>query len=305
MEPFDLATPGVFVSARVDPDEVEDGRGLRCEMKTYEARYNSAGVRTTLQAGIKRVEKEPRERNHDSAFVLTRYYTKDKELDYTELEVRSPHIRAALRAVIKEYPGLTFDTGKIIIRDEPKCLFHYRNELRAYGVRLDDQVAVEHLVFILNYMYKTLENEISSYYAFMESPSIAPGIEHKNLWMAFRPSDLIYTKIDGTEKVVLLKSTSKSRDFWRLHTEEIQYNGTNYGRRCVIIAIPYYDGYKSLEELNACPLQHHQRKDAITNSLIARGKKISQLTRYPPSILRGACKHAITISVKYYCGRGG
>ena len=273
MDQFDLSTPGAFASARLDPNETEDTGGLKCELKTYEARYNSAGVRTILQAGTKRVEKKPRERDHDSALVLATYYKVDGVVDYTELEVRSPHIRAALRAVIKEYPGMAFDTGKIVIRNEPRCLFHYRNELREYGLTLDDQVAVKHLVFLLNYMYRSLESEISSYYTFMESPSIAPGVEYKNLWMAFRPGDFIYTKLDDTEKVLRLKSTSKSYFSWMLIAEEIQYNGTDFGYYSVSLRIYEYDGYKPLESLRAYPLQHHKRKEAITNSLITRGKK--------------------------------
>lgn len=273
MESFDLATPSVFASARVDPDELEDIGGLKCEMKTFEARYNSAGVRNTLQAGVSRVEKKPTERAHDSALVLTRYYRKNKEVEYTELEVRSPHIRAALRTVIKEYPGISFDTGKIIIRNELKCVFHYRSELREYGLTLDNQVAVQHLVFLLNYMYRSLETQISSYYTFMESPNIAPGIECKNLWMAFRPGDLIYTKIDNTERVVRLESMSVSLCGWNIHTKEIQYNGTDYGRRELMVRIRNYDGYKPLEELSAYPLQYHTRKEAITNALMTRGKR--------------------------------
>jgi hypothetical protein len=106
---------------------------------------------------VRRVEKKLKERAHDSALVLTRYYRRNKELEYTELEVRSPYIRAAFRTVIKEYPGMSFGTGKIIIIDELKCVFYYRYELREYGFTLDNQVAVEHLVFLLNYMYRSLE----------------------------------------------------------------------------------------------------------------------------------------------------
>jgi hypothetical protein len=287
MEPMNLSTPGVFANARVDPDELEDPGGLKCELITYEARYNSVGDRITLQAGTRRVEKKVKERNHNSAFVLTRYYRRDKELDYTELQVRSPHVRAALRAVVKTYPGLSFDTGKIIIRDEPKCLFHYRNELREYGVTLDDQVAVEHLVFILNYMYRTLESEIASYYTFMESPSITPGIEYKNLWMAFRPGDFIYAKVNGSEKIVRLKSTSRAWFRCVLTAEEIQYDGADFGYRNTSLSISEYTGYKPLESLSAYPLQYHPHKEAITKSLIARGKKFIGLRGIQPRFYEG------------------
>lgn len=276
MEAFDLSTPGVFAAARADPDDTEDTGGMRCEIKTYEARYSSNDQRIPLQAGIKRVQKPLKERDNDSSLILTKYYTRGKELDYTELQVKSPHMRTALRTVIKEYPGMTFDTGKIIIRDEPKCLFHYRNEIREYGMDLD-QVAVEHLIFLLNYMYRALESEISHYYMFMESPTIAPGIGWENLWMAFRPNDLIYSKKDNLERVVRLKRTSMEIDYWGLTVEEIQYNGTDYGRHRITLRIWRYDGYKPLTHLNAYPLQYHDDKDTVTNSLISRGKKFISL----------------------------
>lgn len=276
MDLFNIAEPAGSANARENADEVEDTAGLSCEMKTYVARdWATGGIQTTLEGAIQRFGYKPKEKDHDSAFVLTKHYFRDNKVaSHTQLEVRSPHVRAALRAVIKEYPGVTFDKARIIMRDETRCLFHYRNELREYGLRLDDGVAVQHLVFILNYMYKSLESEISSYYTFMESPSVAPGIDSKHLWMAFRPGDLIYTKMDGVDKIVRLKSTSGGRGHsLLLQAEDIQYNGTDYGRCKVELYINGYMGYKPLEELRSCPLQYMQCKDAITASLITRGRK--------------------------------
>lgn len=276
MDLFNIAEPGGSANARRNADEVEDTAGLSCEMKTYATKdWGTGGTQTTLEGGFQKTAYKPKEKDHDSAFVLTKYYFRDRKVaSHTQLEVRSPHVRAALRAVIKKYPGVTFDKAKIIMRNETRCLFHYRNELREYGLRLDDHVAVEHLVFILNYMYKSLESEISSYYNFMESQSVAPGIDSKHLWMAFRPGDLIYTKMDSVDKIVRLKSTRDGGGYGlMLHVEDIQYNGTAYGRCPMNLYINDYRGYKPLEELQSCPLQYMQRKDAITASLITRGRK--------------------------------
>jgi len=130
---------------------------------------------------MRKTELKLKEEDHESALVLARYYRLDRRLKYTDVEVKSPYMKAALRTIIKEYPGLTFNTGKIILCDEPRCIFHYRNELREYGINLQDPLAAQHLLFMLNYMYDTLSSEISSYYAFMESQSIAPGIEYDHL----------------------------------------------------------------------------------------------------------------------------
>ncbi|KAF2245853.1 hypothetical protein BU26DRAFT_577252 [Trematosphaeria pertusa] len=203
---MDFATPQVFANAKDEPDDADPRIGQKLEIKMCEARYNSDSTRIALHAGTKRKAWAPAEVNQESALLVTRYYGRLGELEYTEMEVRSPYIRAALRAVIKEYPGLTFDTGKILIRDELRCIFHYREELRDYGLRLSDQTAAQHLIFFLNYMYNSLTREISSFYTFMESPTAAPGIEHEFLWMAFKPGSFILHSRKGIQRILRFSS---------------------------------------------------------------------------------------------------
>jgi len=186
-------------------------------------------------------------------------------------------MKAALRTVIKEYPGLTFNTGKIILHDQPRCIFHYRNELREYGINPQDPLAAQHLLFMLNYMDNTLSSEISSYYAFMESQSIAPGIEYDHLWMAFRPGDLIYTLEDGIHRALKLKSMERCWGRWVLETEKIANDGTSFGYAEEEITIGWYDGYKPLKQLCAFPLRYHSQMEDISQALRARGKKYCKL----------------------------
>jgi hypothetical protein len=183
-------------------DHEEDTVGLTCELKTFEGRYNSKGERVVLDVGSRWRLEPPRDRANDSALVLTRFYDKEKELEYTELEIRSPYIKTALMEVVPEYRHINLRTTKIVLRDHPTCLFHYRKELQAYGSTLQDQEAVKHLVFALSYMYKSLQSEIYSYYNLVESSSISPSIDFLNLWMVFRPGDYIYSKSADVERVL-------------------------------------------------------------------------------------------------------
>jgi hypothetical protein len=151
-----------------------------------------------------------------------RYYDRDRELEFTQMEVRSPYIRAALRAVIKEYPGLTFETGKILIRNEPRCVFHYREELRDYGLRLVDQTTAQHPILFLNYMYHSRSCEISSYYTFMESPTVAPDIEHAFLWMAFKPGCFLFQSSRGIQSIVHYRTMTRDRPgAWEVEDESL------------------------------------------------------------------------------------
>lgn len=279
---MDFATPQVFANARDEPNN-DPNRGQKLEIKTYESRYNSQGNPILLSTGTNKgnwTRAEPEEHTH-SALLVTRFYDKNKELEYTEMEVRSPYIRAALRSVIKTYPGLTFDTGKILIRNEPRCIFHYRNELRDYGMRLEDQTAAQHLVFFLNYMYSSLRRETSSYYTFMESPAVVPGIEHEFLWMAFKPGCLLLHTQDGVHKILRLVSMSYVHfRGWRLDMEKIAYDGEVFGRVSECAYIRWYDGYRPLQELKVYPLQFHPHADEIRQALTARGREYVRLKEY-------------------------
>jgi hypothetical protein len=281
---MDFATPSIFTNARTDPDEETDPtRGQRLDIRVYEARYNSQNVRVTLRVGRRPGYNpwEQTEQDQESALGLTRYYNRDRELEYTEMEVRSPYLRRALREVVKKYPGLAFDTGKVIIRDEPRCLFHFRNELREYGTQLVDETAAAHLVFLLNYMYNSLMREMTSFYTFMEpeSPTAAPGIEFDFLWMAFKPEDLVFREVNGIHRIYRFKSMERHYrpPGWQLRCVSIAYDGDTFGSAITYISIAPYDGYKPLTELRAFPLQYHSSKVDIYQRSIARGHKYASM----------------------------
>jgi hypothetical protein len=259
--------------------------GLKCELKTYEARFNSKGERVVLNSGMRKVLEPPPNRDFDSALVLTKFYDKEKQLEYTELNIRSPHIKTALRTVIPEYPGMNLKTQKIVIRDLPKCLFHYRKELQAYGNTLQDPIAVQHLVFALQYMFKTMQSDMYSYYNFMESNSIAPGLDFLNLWMAFRPGEFVYTKSGDVERVLRFDHMSRcsciipwcSDSKWTIKADYIDYDGTDFGFDYEYFFIRPYNDYKALKDLKIYPLEYHPNKDAIVEAMVTRGKKFVAL----------------------------
>ncbi len=287
MTALEFPSPHAFVG--VPEDDGGPDPGLDCELKTYEVRYNSRGEQVDLQ-----VEKRqdfhpvPRDRDHESAMVLKRIYTKEGELTDTELHIKSPHIQTALRTVIIDYPGINTLTKPIIIRDTPKCIFHYRKEIEAYGATLENPVALQHIIFLLRYMYRTLQHEMIAYYSFMESPHLAPSLDFPNLWMAFRPGDYIYTK-SPCDRVLRLRFMSGDKYWpkrarsgsvygsWTLTAEEVNYDGTNFGYVTEAFYICSYEGYRNLQELAVFPLNYHPDKDDIMKKLVARGQKFVRL----------------------------
>lgn len=258
--------------------------GLVCELRKFDCRYNSEGDRILLQVGTRDEDDwNDEERAHDAALVLTRYFDDERELDRTELEVRSPYIKKGLQRTIAEYPGIDFQSRFVVIRDQPKCIFHYRKELDAYIRTLQDPVAVRHLVFALRYMQHALRPQIATFRNLMESPSSEPSLDFPNLWMIFRPGDLVcHRSRDEIDIVSRFKSMNmpctchnpQCQDhFWNLTTASVSFDGSNFGYATNELHIHRYEGYMRPDQLFVFPLEYHSRKQEIAQDLKERGER--------------------------------
>ncbi len=267
-----------------ETDDLEQPAGLNCEIKTYESRYDSRDRRIVLEVGTRSVDVH-NNKDHDTAFVLTRIYDKYRELENTQLEIRSPFVKKALQEVVVRYPGIDFHAKIVVILGPPRCIFHYRKELQAYGASLRDETAAKHLSFLLEHMYKIFETEILTWKNFMESPIIPPRMDFAGLWMVFRPDSEIYTRNNDIERVLRLKEITRCecsnpycpKSSWKIVAQELSFNGEEYGYIVHNFAIRKYDGFICLEQLKVYPLQYHSDKDLIMKKLIARGKKFASL----------------------------
>lgn len=265
----------------------EEPAGLNCELLTYESRYNTRGERVLLQVGTRSLDTD-KTRDHDSAFVLTRIYDQYRELENTKLEIRSPFVKQALQDVIVRYPGIDFHAKIVTILGPPRCIFHYREELQAYGAALEDETAARHLIFLLEHMYRVFEAEIfimSNWNNSTESSTTPPRMDFTGLWMAYRPGCPVYTRTNGIDRVLRLKSMSRCecdnpfcfKSSWTIVAQEISFDGDEYGYIQSKYYISKYDGFIGLEKLKVYPLQYHSNRTAITKMLIERGKKFMSL----------------------------
>ena len=249
-----------------------------CELHTYDSRLNAKGEPLYLFSGWKRdgvPKKAKHSRDGKAAMVLVRTFYPNGELKSSSLEIHSPHIKKALKEVVKTYPGISLNgTNHIIMGDDLHCLFHYRKELQAYANSLAATApeAKEHVLFCLRYAYKTLHKQCLAYKSTMLGTVTRPGLEWDKLWMAFRPGDYIYSKRDGDEKAYRLLTIAGGYG-WSLHLEGIAYNGREFGHVRHFAYIGHYDGYKALTDLAYFPLRYHPQLDRVKRDLISRGKQ--------------------------------
>lgn len=267
-----------------------DGEGEDCELHVYEERFDTRGQKTLLRVGTKTNLNVAEDKSPRACLVVIRRYSYLKELVQTSLEVRSPYVRKALRDVVKAYPGVAMNsTGRIVIHDEPRCLFHYQDEVRAY-VRTYGHTEMErHVELCLQYMTITLRKEVSIYDETVEKAPKNAGLEHQDLWMAYKPGAILYEIIDG--KVALSRLLSmefregklhnrernNQEDFWELDTKVIRCQGSAFQYCSRIATIYKYEGSKPFTELHIFPLNYHVDHQRIRDDLISRGRKFTSL----------------------------
>ena len=277
------AKAAAIVFAGLEESDPHEDEGQKCELHTYERRFNTRGEPILLQSGCKTELRGERESSVEAALVLTRFYDISRNLESTRLNINSPHIKAALREVVQSYPGVNIESSApISIFGEPQCLFHYRRELEAHASMLKDQRAKEHVTFCLQFMTTFLRKEILSYQTFMQDKDTLPGLEFQSLWMAFKPGALLYQEVNSVDVICRLRRMYKSKPldplaFWQLETEVLMCTGKTLDFIYHHVEISHYDDYKPLNELKIFPLEYHHRQESIKASILRRGKKYVSL----------------------------
>ena len=249
--------------AGLDESDTYKDEGQKCELHTYERRFNTRGEAILLQSGCKTELGGVMESSIEAALVLTRFYDISRKLETTQLKIKSPYIKAALREVVRSYPEVNINSsGDISIFGEPRCLFHYHSELEAHASMLQDHIAKDHVTFCLQYMAKSLRREILSYQNTMKDKDVIPGLEFQNLWMAFKPGALLYQKDNNVDVICRFKKMGERKydnlpPFWRVMTEVLMCEGKQLVYKYHKVDIPHFDGYRPLKELEIFPLEHH------------------------------------------------
>jgi hypothetical protein len=244
-----------------------EGQGESCEIRSFDSLLDATGRRLVLQTEKKSDFLLGQNREEPAALVLTQIFDPSKKLSGTILEIRSRYIKEALQAVIKTYPRLNIDSGgHIIMYDEPRCLFHYREELEQFATNSDDLNAQHHISFCLQYMATTLQADISAYDTMINAnpDSVAAGLDFERLWMAYKPGELFCHNYESeeviSELVAMRRSmlnNDQSTSQWQITMQRLECNGLVLGFVPVYLAIPLFDGFRVFHQLNVFPLEYH------------------------------------------------
>lgn len=271
-EPFNWATS--LPSLPANPIDL-DGAGAVCETKRFDSFYNASGDRVILPAGKKYTSKTARA--NESALTVINYWDKEQDLEKTTLEIKSPFMKAAIQKVIPEYATFNIDVKNIIIDGEPHCLFRYHNEIMSYGREMwenQNEEAANHIRHLILHMWETFASEIRHFNALKLLADSEPSLQHKHLWMLFRPGDLVYVRVDEPWAFRFDKMTLSGKN-WIFYGLDIDYNGTKFGYSEITQCIEHYEGLKPLKELHITTFDRlpEDEKPSKREMLISRGRK--------------------------------
>jgi hypothetical protein len=266
-----------------DPDPGSDGED--CELHIYEDRTDTRDEKVVLRVGTKSKVNVPKRKSHRACLVLTRHYFEDcgSSPVFVDLEIQSRYIVEALRTVIGTYHNIDFTSKTITIREPPMCLFHYRDELHQYAEASNNEQLKAHVQLCLQYTRKVLHQEIKIFDAFISSSSQSPELEHRHLWMVFKPGFLVYEKIEGIEMLSRVRSITEfyerdtEEDAWMITTERICYVGNKIGLTKHCITVSHYKGRKQVCDIPAVPLHFHPEEERIRYELVKRGQQYISL----------------------------
>ena len=272
-------TQGKRDDMRQEDEQHKEPSGIKCEVQEHEARYNLKGERIEKVVEGEKVEVDAKE-GMEYAIRSYKYYTREGALESSMVEILSPHIIKALQTVVKEYPAVNLGGDIIIIQGEVKCLFHYRKELAAYADDLEDRVTRLHILLALRFMERELRRSIKVYEATVEGATTSPSTVFRDMWMVFRPGELVVTGHDEKTQVLQLVETVISPcppPKWIVMGRMLTNDGKSFGHVDQAWEIGGFEGSKPIRELSIFPLQYHEDREQLVEKLVIRGRKFCSL----------------------------
>ena len=104
------------------------------------------------------------------------------------------------------------------------------------------------------------------------------------LWALFKPNTAVYTTCFGTGKPRCVKyqrgeerTTDSGVKYFHLECCYVDFNGKVFGETSIGLAILKFSGTKTINSLDAFPLEYHSNKDKVKAHLAKCGRKFVSL----------------------------
>lgn len=255
--------------------------GMRPETKQL-YRDDDRSVWDTWVPGKTRTDVEAGSYAQECALVVRRepHPSKNNQAALHSITVQSPLIKKVLDGTFEGFEGLNTQLKQLTFK-APFHPFYYRWH-RFEKLRKDekDEETKNHL----DLLHDILSKEILPHIEAMEDFTKNMVISFEYLWTLFAPGMEVYTKIDGHDRIVLLRDSrygaSMSGEYFSLECRYIDCDGSIFGYAETSIEINTFNGVKKLVDLDAIPSHLHPNAESLVDRLYKRGLKLEQLNGF-------------------------
>lgn len=296
-EILDLETERAKMSRQTDPP-VETITIVATSMSPEYRKYMAPGQLDNFASGV----------------LTNPNYT--MEIDYVQVDIRSAHIKQALRQVLADSIESILSQD-FSFMDMPYCLFYQHwDAIKAYqmtfkgakdydesigdidlgkqkpGFKPCDEITYNHLTVLRNAIEsQNLAAVLEEKKLHEQSPALATfGM----LWLLLKPGTTVYTKIHGRLAACVIKvfeffpifSFRKEFTAYRVHLWHLQYDGKVLGRHKLTRYISTFEGEKRLIDLEVIPAEFYDAYDGgiLRRRLEARGEKYFKFISGPRQV---------------------
>lgn len=168
--------------------------------------------------------------------------------------IQSPLIKELLGKVLAGYPGVTVNLERLEFSGRCEPLIHrwaklseiintMEREESTEDEKREESAPLLHAKLLYNLLYDEFAETIKS----AQDMTRKGAITYAFLWTAFPPGTLVYTKVQGQDRVFRLHGSMYGRDrndtpvFW-LTCQYIDFDGTRFGTVKINFKIPTYEG---------------------------------------------------------------
>jgi hypothetical protein len=204
------------------------------------------------------------------------------------LIIQSPHLKAILSKVLEGYPGIVTDVKRLTLNAPFQPILH-RWEAFSNAVKDDslEPIARDHAALL----HSILADELGDLIQLREDYLRNKAVSFQHAWTLFQPGCTVFASKNGHPTAFTFDhgyygETSCGKAYL-MQAKYMEFDGTRMGWTTVMLQIRDFVGTMPFSSLAVFPLEHHPEAEAMTERLLARGRRFRLLAGFRYKAYKG------------------
>jgi hypothetical protein len=277
--------------AEVDMSKLAIVEGMECKtkqlylaMENHDTGEQEWADRMPMAMSMKAAASTAKERERAKFAVLVRMelrpstrFMADDPVQIHSIVIQSPLIRKVLERVFEDHPDMNSSQSRLSFDKPLKPFVHRWAALQKALNEETDPETKSHLDLLVSAVKPEVESIITTRDLCISKDAIA----WDQLWMIFEPGTLVTSVRDKSDCAFrLVKAETRKNDRGAWFVLECVFNdwdGEDFGKASVILAIAHYSGSSKISELDIIPLHVHKARETLIKNLEKRGQRFQEL----------------------------